>query len=329
MRLAMIGLGRMGLNMARRLIKDHHEVVVYNRTRSKVESMIKEGAIGAFSLEEVVIKLETPRIIWLMLPAGALVDEFILKLLPLLNKGDIIVEGGNGYYKDDIRRHQFLAEKNINYVDAGVSGGIWGLEIGYCTMVGGDKLIVEKLNPIMESLAPKNGYMYCGPSGAGHFVKMIHNGIEYALMESYAEGFEILKASKYSENYSLEEIAKLWNKGSVVRSWLLELLENVFKEDDSLKSIQGYVEDSGEARWTVQEAIENGVSAPAIALSLFKRFQSRQDDTYSNKILAALRREFGGHSVSGTEESVKKSGAGVGEITHAKADENYKHVDRL
>lgn len=301
MQVGMIGLGRMGMNMARRLLTGDHQVVVYNRTQEKVEQMVKEGAIGSTSLEDLVQKLIPPRVVWMMYPAGELVDETTEILADLLTEGDILVEGGNSYYKDDIRRARSLKTKGIHYVDAGVSGGIWGLKIGYCIMVGGDKPDFDHIEPLLKTLAPPDGYLYCGPTGAGHFVKMIHNGIEYAIMEAYVEGFELLKSSPYGENLELDKIAYLWNQGSVIRSWLLELLESALEKDPQLSEIKGYVEDSGEGRWTVQQAVESGVSAPAIALSLFKRFQSRQDDLFSDKILAALRREFGGHAVVSNE----------------------------
>ncbi|HDM70978.1 MAG TPA: decarboxylating 6-phosphogluconate dehydrogenase, partial [Thermotogales bacterium] len=259
MRVGIVGLGRMGMNMTRRLMKFGHEVVVYNRTLSKVDQMEQEGAIGARSLEELVQKLPRRRVIWIMLPAGKPVDDHIQMLSELVDEGDILIDGGNSYYKDDIRRAAELEKKGIHYMDAGVSGGIWGLKIGYCTMVGGRKEDFDYIEPILKALAPEGGYLYCGPTGAGHFVKMVHNGIEYAIMEAYGEGFEILKASKYSEYFTLKDIAHLWNRGSVIRSWLLELLESAFEKDPDLESIQGYVEDSGEARWTVHEAVDLGV----------------------------------------------------------------------
>jgi 6-phosphogluconate dehydrogenase len=301
MQVGMIVLGRMGMNMARRLLIENHQVIVYNRTQEKVEQMVKEGAIGSGSFEELVQKLSPPRVVWMMYPAGELVDETTSTLSSLLSEGDILVEGGNSYYKDDIRRARALKTKGIHYVDAGVSGGIWGLKVGYCTMIGGDEADFRYIEPLLKTLAPPDGYLYCGPTGSGHFVKMIHNGIEYAIMEAYGEGFELLKASPYGENLELDKIAHLWNQGSVVRSWLLELLESALDKDPQLSDIKGYVEDSGEGRWTVQQAVESGVSAPVIALSLFKRFQSRENDLFSDKVLAALRREFGGHAVVSNE----------------------------
>lgn len=297
MQVGMIGLGRMGMNMARRLLGDGHEVVVYNRTQEKVKQMEEEGAIGSESLEDMIQKLSQPRVLWIMLPAGTIVDETIKNLSSLASPGDIIVDGGNSNFKDDLRRVEELKPLDIHYLDAGISGGIWGLEIGYCTMIGGDEADYRYIEPLLKTLAPKDGYLYCGATGSGHFVKMVHNGIEYAMMEAYGEGFDMLKNSPYGEQLDLERVAHLWNQGSVIRSWLLELLESAFGKDPELSSIKGYVEDSGEGRWTVQQAVELGVSAPVIAISLFKRFQSRQEDVFSDKVLAALRNEFGGHDV--------------------------------
>lgn len=296
MKLAMIGLGRMGMNMARRLLGEDHQVVAYNRSPEKTEELVAEGAIGAFSLEEIIRHLEPPRIAWLMLPAGRVVDDHIDELSALLSPGDILIDGGNSYYKDDIRRAEKLARRKIHYLDAGVSGGIWGLKIGYCTMVGGDRESFEIIEPILKTLAPKNGYLYCGKTGAGHFVKMVHNGIEYGMMQAYGEGFEILSASQYAEDFDYADIAHLWNQGSVVRSWLLELAELAFRKEEDLSDIRGYVQDSGEGRWTVLQAIETGVPAEVITLSLMRRFRSRQQDPFAEKVLAALRREFGGHA---------------------------------
>jgi 6-phosphogluconate dehydrogenase len=297
MKLAMIGLGRMGMNMAKRLLKGGHEVVAYNRSSEKTDQLVKDGAIGAYSLSEVVEKLSGPRIVWIMLPAGQAVDDHIQELEDFLSPGDIVVDGGNTYYKDDIRRSKYLEDKNIWYMDVGVSGGIWGLRIGYCLMIGGDKKTYQLLEPIFKTLAPEEGYLYCGPTGAGHFVKMVHNGIEYGMMQAYGEGFEILEASDYATSFKYADIAHLWNQGSVVRSWLLELAEDAFRKDEKLSDIKGYVEDSGEGRWTIQQALETGVPAQVITLSLLRRFRSRQDNPFSDRVLAALRREFGGHAV--------------------------------
>jgi 6-phosphogluconate dehydrogenase len=297
MQIAMLGLGRMGANMARRLLGGGHEVVVWNRSRDKTDELVREGATGTYSLEEVVDKLERPRAVWIMLPAGKPVDDTIEELKGLLEPGDIIIEGGNSYYKDDIRRAADLEPAGISYVDAGVSGGIWGLEIGYCTMVGGPRGNFEYLEPIFKTLAPEEGYLYCGGTGAGHFVKMVHNGIEYGMMQAYGEGFEILEASPYGPNLDYAEVSHLWNQGSVIRSWLLELAEDAFKNDARLDEITGHVDDSGEGRWTVQQAIDTAVPASVITESLFARFRSRQGNSFSNRVLAALRREFGGHAV--------------------------------
>ena len=302
MELAMIGLGRMGMNMARRLLNGNHQVIAYNRTPKKTDEIVKEGAIGAYSLSELVEKLSPPRVVWLMLPAGPTIDDHLEQLKDLLSHGDMVIDGGNTYYKDDIWRADMLAEKGIGFLDAGVSGGIWGLKVGYCTMVGGTKENYEYLEPIFKTLAPQDGYLYCGPTGAGHFVKMVHNGIEYGMMQAYGEGFDILEASPYAESLNYAEVAHLWNQGSVIRSWLLELAEVAFKKDPKLSSIRGYVEDSGEGRWTVQQAVETGGSVPVISLSLFQRFRSREEDAYSDKVVAALRREFGGHAVVEAEK---------------------------
>jgi 6-phosphogluconate dehydrogenase len=297
MQIGMIGLGRMGMNMTRRLIRGRHKVVAYNRTPERVKEIMKEGAKGAPSVEELVRMLTPPRVIWLMVPAGKPVDESIEKLCGLLQKGDIIVDGGNSFYKDDIRHEQELMPSGTHYMDVGVSGGIWGLKIGYCLMIGGDKKIYRYLEPLFKTLAPKDGYRYCGETGAGHFVKMVHNGIEYGMMAAYGEGFEILKASPYGSSINFAEIAHLWNQGSVIRSWLLELAVDAFKKDKNLSSVSGYVEDSGEGRWTVQQAIDTAVPAPVITASLFQRFRSRETEAFSDKIIAALRREFGGHAI--------------------------------
>jgi 6-phosphogluconate dehydrogenase len=297
MKLAMVGLGKMGMNMARRLLQKGHQVVAYNRTHDKVDEIVKEGAIGAFALSELFQKLDAPRIVWMMLPAGDAVDETVQQLSLVLAEGDIVIDGGNSYYKDDLRRGPFLGEKGIVFMDAGVSGGVWGLQVGYCLMIGGKESSYKYLEPIFKSLAPEEGYLYCGPTGAGHFVKMVHNGIEYGMMQAYAEGFDILDKSPYGEPLDYSKLCHVWNRGSVIRSWLLELAEDAFSKDARLSTIKGYVEDSGEGRWTVHQAVEMSVSAPIIALSLFSRFRSRQEDSFGDKLLAALRNEFGGHAV--------------------------------
>ena len=295
MELGMIGLGRMGANMAERLVLGGHRVVSYDRSAEAIKHVVDKGALGAHSLADFIEQLTPPRAIWLMVPSGDPVDQTIEQLRPNLANGDVIIDGGNSNYKDSIRRAEQLKQQGFHFVDAGTSGGIWGLQVGYCMMVGGDKEIVERLVPIFKTLAPKDGYLHAGPSGAGHFVKMIHNGVEYGMMQAYGEGFELLNASQFDLN--LGKIAHLWNQGSVVRSWLLELCESAFAKDPQLSSIKGYVEDSGEGRWTLQEAIDKNVPAPVLTLSLFARFASRQDDSFAAKVTAALRNEFGGHAV--------------------------------
>ena len=296
MRIGFVGLGRMGGNMVRRLLRDGHDVVAYNRTPEKTKEIAGEGATAAFSIAELVDSLEKPRAVWIMVPAGDATEAQIEELLEHLEAGDTIIDGGNTNFHDDQRRQRDLAAKGINYVDAGTSGGIWGLQVGYCLMVGGEKEAVEPLEPIFTTLAPEGGYLHVGGPGAGHYVKMVHNGIEYGLMQAYAEGFEIMHASSY--DLDLAGISELWMQGSVVRSWLLELAGRAFKANGAdLEHIKGYVEDSGEGRWTVQEAIDHDVPAPVITLSLLTRFRSRQDDSYGAKVLAALRNEFGGHAV--------------------------------
>ncbi|MDP3297427.1 MAG: decarboxylating 6-phosphogluconate dehydrogenase [Thermodesulfovibrionia bacterium] len=295
MKIGFIGLGKMGGNMVERLLNAGHEIVAYAQTSESVKKVQAKGAIGADSLRDIVNKLESPRIVWLMVPVGE-VEKIIDKINLFLEQGDILIDGGNSFYKDSVRRAEELKKKGIYFLDAGTSGGIWGLKAGYCMMIGGDKGIFEKLEPMFKTLSMENGYAHVGPSGAGHFVKMIHNGIEYALLEGYAEGFEIMNAKK-EFNLDPYKIANLWNHGSVIRSWLLELAENIFKRDSKLDSINGYVEDSGEGRWTVAEAIEENVPAPIITLSLLQRFRSRQEESFSAKIIAALRNEFGGHEI--------------------------------
>jgi 6-phosphogluconate dehydrogenase len=295
MRIGFIGLGRMGANMVRRLLRDGHHIVAYNRTAEKTREIAGEGAEAAFSIAELVEKLEKPRAVWIMVPAGDATEAQIAELLEHLEPGDTIIDGGNSNFHDDVRRHPVLAQQGIQYVDAGVSGGIWGLANGFCLMVGGAREAVEPLEPVFRSLAPADGYLHVGGPGAGHYVKMVHNGIEYGLMQAYAEGYEIMHASDYK--LDLAGISKLWNHGSVVRSWLLELMERALAEDQELSTLKGWVADSGEGRWTVQEAIDKDVPAPIITLSLLTRFRSRQEDSYGAKVLAALRNEFGGHAV--------------------------------
>lgn len=297
MKLAMIGLGRMGINMGRRLLRGGHKVVAYDLSEQAVAQIAKEGAEGATSLADAAERITSPRVFWLMLPAGDPVEKTVEQLSSLLSPGDIIIDGGNSYYKDDRRRYQSLAEAQIRYVDVGVSGGIWGLENGYCMMSGGDSDTVAYLQPIFETLAPPNGYLHCGRTGAGHFVKMVHNGIEYGLMQAYAEGFEIMAASDYAEEFDFGKISHLWNQGSVIRSWLLELAQKAFEQNETLSDISGHVSDSGEGRWTVQQAVDTAVPAEVITLALMRRFRSRKTDPFSERVLAALRREFGGHAV--------------------------------
>jgi 6-phosphogluconate dehydrogenase len=294
LKIGMIGLGRMGANMTLRLMQHGHEVVTYDRSEENVEASESEGAIGARSLDELVQKLDPPRAAWVMLPSGDPTESTITELGELLQKGDIIVDGGNSNYKLAMRDAETLADKGIYFIDAGVSGGVWGLKEGYCLMVGGEPDAVKQVEPIFLALAPEGGYAHVGPVGAGHFVKMVHNGIEYGLLQAYAEGFALMhKAEEF--NLDLHEIASIWRYGSVVRSWLLDLTELALKNDDEFSKIRGYVEDSGEGRWTIDEAVARGVPAPVMAISLFERFQSRESDSFAAKIIAALRNQFGGH----------------------------------
>ena len=299
MELAMIGLGKMGGNMARRLLKGGHRVVGLNRSPDVTRQLAKEaGLIPAYSTTELVKLLTGPRLVWVMVPSGGPTDDVINELSVLLSPGDVIIDGGNTFYKDDIRRAGTLQLKGIHYVDVGTSGGIWGLNEGYSMMVGGDPKIIDSLHPIFETLAPAPnlGWGRVGPAGSGHFVKMVHNGIEYGMMQAYAEGFEIMHAKK-DFALDLEQIAQIWRFGSVVRSWLLDLTADALSVDQELPHIQGWVADSGEGRWTVFEAIDLDVPAPVITLSLQQRFISRQDESYAAKLLAAMRHEFGGHQV--------------------------------
>ena len=332
MQLGMIGLGRMGANMVRRLLKGGHQCVVHNRSHGPVEQMVSEGAIGSENLDDFLSKLDTPRVVWLMVPA-AVVDQHIDELSARLDAGDIIIDGGNSYYKDDIVRARRLQEKGIHYLDVGTSGGVWGLERGYCLMIGGDDTAVKHLNPAFATLAPgtgdiertegregerstsEQGYLHCGPAGAGHFVKMVHNGIEYGLMAAYAEGFNILKHAgigkqsqdvdaetsplrnpeEYQYDIDLPEVAELWRRGSVVASWLLDLTANALSGDAELGDFSGQVSDSGEGRWTSIAAIEVGAPAPLLTTALYNRFSSRGEADFADKILSAMRFQFGGH----------------------------------
>ena len=330
MQMAMIGLGRMGANMARRLMRGGHQVVAFNRTRDSIDRLAKEGAIPAYTLKEAVAKLAPPRVLWLMVPAGEPTEENVRSLAGLCQAGDVVVDGGNSYFKDDVRRAKELSAKKILYVDAGTSGGVWGLERGYCLMVGGDVSAFELVEPLLRTLAPgragvapspgrtkkgasaEQGYLHCGPAGAGHFVKMIHNGIEYGLMQAYAEGFDILRSANGVElpaqhryDFDLPEIAELWRRGSVVGSWLLDLTAIALAEDPTLSGYEGHVADSGEGRWTVQAAVEQAVPADVLTAALYTRFRSRQTHTFAEKLLSAMRKQFGGH----VESPAKGGGA--------------------
>ncbi len=298
MKLGMIGLGKMGGNMTRRLLKGGHQVVVFDPRPEAVETVERQGAEASASIAELVGKLETPRAVWLMVPAGDITENAVAEVAAYLEPGDVVIDGGNSNYKDSIRRGALLEQQGIHFVDVGTSGGVWGLTEGYSMMVGGTETAVRHIRPALETLAPApdRGWGHVGPTGSGHFVKMVHNGIEYGLMQAYAEGFEILRAK---EDFALDvhQIAEIWRFGSVVRSWLLDLAANALAEDADLSGIKGWVADSGEGRWTVFEAIDQDVPAPVITLSLMMRFASRQPDSYAAKLLAALRSQFGGHAV--------------------------------
>lgn len=298
MEIAMIGLGKMGGNMVSRLLRGGHRVIVHNRSPEPVNVAVAEGAVAATSFEDAVAMMTPPRAVWIMLPAGEVTEEAVRRFSSLMDVGDVLIDGGNSNYKDSMRRSAYLADKGIYYVDSGTSGGIWGLSEGYSLMVGGRSEAIAIIRPALETLAPAadRGWAHVGPSGAGHFVKMIHNGIEYGMMQAYAEGFEILRA-KHEFDLDLHQIAELWRYGSVVRSWLLDLTANALAEDQDLSDLRGWVADSGEGRWTVFEAIDQDVPAPVITLALQMRFVSRQDDSYAAKLLAAMRNQFGGHAV--------------------------------
>jgi len=301
MEMGMIGLGKMGSNMVRRLLAGSHRLVVYDPVSQAVEGIVEQGAVGAASIADMASKLSQPRAVWLMVPSGEPTESTINAIAAELSPGDIIIDGGNSYYKDSMRRAATLAEKGLLFLDAGTSGGIWGLKEGYCLMVGGDRKAYRQIEPIIQTLAPSSGqgYGHVGPSGAGHFVKMVHNGIEYGLMQAYAEGFELMQA-KQDFKLDLSQVTEIWRYGSVVRSWLLDLTAAALEEDPNLDSIGAYVEDSGEGRWTVQESVELGIPAPVITQSLQARFRSRQEQPFGNKLLAALRKQFGGHAVKKT-----------------------------
>jgi 6-phosphogluconate dehydrogenase len=320
MQLGMVGLGKMGANMVRRLLRDGHECVVFDLNPDSIKALADEGATGAESMDDFVNKLSQPRAAWVMVPAGNPTEQTVKALSERMAAGDIIVDGGNSYFKDDVRRSKDLSPKGINYIDVGTSGGIWGLERGYCMMIGGPKEMVEHLDPVFKTLAPgigeiektqeraglqstaEDGYLYCGPSGAGHFVKMVHNGIEYGLMQAYAEGFDIFKNANSKAlpediryDLNLADIAEVWRRGSVISSWLLDLTAIALAENPTLSNYTGFVEDSGEGRWTVQAAIEEAVPADVLTAALFVRFRSRQEHTFAEKMLSAMRLKFGGH----------------------------------
>jgi 6-phosphogluconate dehydrogenase len=290
-----IGLGKMGMNMVTRLSQGGHRVVAYDRTPDLITQAESKGATGTTSLEDLVAKLPKPRAVWVMVPSGDPTEETIQYLATILEKDDIIIDGGNTKFHDDVRRAEDLRKRSIEYIDAGTSGGIWGLQVGFCLMVGGEKEPVNRLAPIFTTLAPPKGWAHVGGVGAGHYVKMVHNGMEYSIMQGYAEGFELMSKSDY--NLDLHKIADLWMQGSVIRSWLLELAVGALKDDPKLETLKGYVHDSGEGRWMLMEALDKDVPVPTLSTALFTRFRSRQDESFAEKMLAALRNAFGGHSV--------------------------------
>ncbi|MYC26570.1 MAG: decarboxylating 6-phosphogluconate dehydrogenase [Nitrospira sp. SB0662_bin_26] len=295
MEIGFIGLGKMGMNMVTRLRQDDHRVLVFDRAQDLVTLAEGTGAVGSSSLEDLITKLAKPRAVWVMVPSGAPTEETVQALADLLEPGDVIVDGGNTNFHDDVRRAATLKTKGIHYIDAGTSGGIWGLQIGYCLMIGGEEAPVERLAPVFTTLAPQDGWAHVGGNGAGHYVKMVHNGIEYSIMQGYSEGFELMSKSDY--RLDLPKIADLWMHGSVVRSWLLELGAAALKDDPALAGLKGYVQDSGEGRWMLMEAMDKDVPVPTLSAALFTRFRSRQEESFSEKMLAALRNAFGGHKV--------------------------------
>jgi 6-phosphogluconate dehydrogenase len=295
MELGFIGLGKMGMNMVTRLRRDQHRVVAFDRSADLIKQAEAQGCTGASSLADLVGKLSAPRAVWVMVPSGAPTEETVKAVAALLQPGDTIIDGGNTRFHDDVRRAAELKTRGIHYVDAGTSGGIWGLKIGYCLMVGGENAAVNRLAPAFKTLAPDDGWAHVGAAGAGHYVKMVHNGIEYSMMQGYAEGFELMSKSEYK--LDLARIADLWMHGSVVRSWLLELAAGALKDDQKLEKLKGYVQDSGEGRWMIADAIEKDVPVPTLTTALFTRFRSRQEESFAEKMLAALRNAFGGHSV--------------------------------
>lgn len=295
MKIGFIGLGKMGGNMVKRLLLDNHELVVFDYSKEAVADVVEKGAEAAASIEDMISKLPDKKVIWLMIPAGKPVDDTLQTLSGFLTKGDIVIDGGNSFWKDTQTRYAHMKSFGVSYIDCGTSGGVWGLQNGYCLMYGGDKDACDYTNPLYTSLATENGELYCGESGAGHFVKMVHNGIEYGMMQAFAEGFELLQKSPFAPN--LDKVAHVWQHGSVVRSWLLDLIHNALTEDSELSQLKGYVEDNGEARWMVQSAMDFEVPVHVTAASLFTRFESRQDDSFAMKMLAAMRNQFGGHAV--------------------------------
>ena len=295
MELGFIGLGKMGMNMVTRLRRDQHRVVVFDRSTDLVKQAEGQGCIAASSLSDLVGKLSAPRAVWVMVPSGAPTEETVQAVAALLKPGDTVIDGGNTRFHDDVRRAAELKKSGLHYVDAGTSGGIWGLKVGYCLMVGGEDAAVKRLAPVFKTLAPENGWAHVGAAGAGHYVKMVHNGIEYSMMQGYAEGFELMSKSEYK--LDLARIADLWMHGSVVRSWLLELAAGALKDDQKLEKLKGYVQDSGEGRWMIADAIEKDVPVPTLTTALFTRFRSRQEESFAEKMLAALRNAFGGHAV--------------------------------
>ena len=295
MEIGFIGLGKMGMNMVTRLQQDHHGLVVFDRNPDLISKAEAVGCVGSSSLTDMVSKLKGPKVVWIMVPSGAPTEETVTAVSDLMSSGDVIIDGGNSKYKDDLRRAPELKKKGIHYVDVGTSGGIWGLKLGYCMMVGGEEATVKQLEPIFNTLAPKDGWTRMGGHGSGHYVKMIHNGIEYSMMQGYAEGFELMSKSEY--NLDLAKISDLWMHGSVIRSWLLELAVDVFTQDPKLKNLKGYVQDSGEGRWTLLDALDKDVPVPTLTASLFTRFRSRQEESFAEKLLAGLRNAFGGHGV--------------------------------
>ena len=316
MEIAMVGLGRMGMNMLERLALDGHKVYGFDTSLDKVPEVEKKGGVGVTDLGEAINRQQqTPKIAWIMVPQGKPVDETIAKLKAEMSPGDIIIDGGNSYFKDSVRRAGELEQSGIRYIDCGTSGGVWGLKEGYCLMYGGDLDAATFCEPIFKTLAPEDGYVYTGASGSGHYVKMVHNGIEYGMLQAYGEGFDILHASEYK--LDLTSIASAWRFGSVVRSWLLDLLVLAFKSDENLQKIRGYVEDSGEGRWTVQEAIDHNVPAPVITASLYERFHSRQPENFAAKVIASLRNEFGGHAVKSTESTVHDATGSGDAVTYS------------